>query len=244
MNNIKFSSINEALQFLSDKTGKRIIIATPSKKIYVLVGPPSVGKSTWTSKQFDTKPYIISRDDIVDQVASSKGWTYDEMFMLPPPDSKIGEVDEKYGEVVKSPPYISWSPISFDKVLEANDAVQKKFLSHVSGATSSGKDIVVDMTNMNSGSRKNALRAIKGSEGEYEKIAVVFEFKGIENIIKKVSKKRAEAAKRMGKSKNIPDNVFDMMFSSYEHPTTAEGFDKVISVDNSKALKEIADRDI
>ena len=239
-----FSSINDALQFLSDETRMRVKIATPVKKIYVLVGPPSVGKSTWISKQFDTKPYVITRDDIVDQVASSKGWTYDEMFMLPPPDAKIGEEDEKYGEVVKSPPYISWSPTSFSKVLDANDAVQNKFLSHMGGATSSGKDVVVDMTNMSPGSRKSALRAIEGSEGEYEKIAVVFEFEGIENIIKKVSKKRAEAAKRMGKSKTIPDSVFDMMFSSYEVPSTSEGFDRIISVDNSKALKEIADKDI
>jgi len=144
---------------------------------------------------------------------------------------------------VKSPPYISWSDISFDKVLDANDKVQKQFLSRVSGAAPSGKDIVVDMTNMNATSRKNALRAIEGSDGEYEKIAVVFEFAGLEQIIKKVSKKRAEAAKRMGKSKTIPDSVLDGMFSSFERPTKAEGFDQIISVDNSKALKELSEEE-
>ena len=40
------------------------------KKIYVLVGPPSVGKSTWIKNTFtDTKPYIINRDDLAEQVA-------------------------------------------------------------------------------------------------------------------------------------------------------------------------------
>lgn len=44
------------------------------KKIYVLVGPPSVGKSTWIKNTFKSEPYIISRDNIVDQVADELGW--------------------------------------------------------------------------------------------------------------------------------------------------------------------------
>ena len=35
------------------------------KNIFVLVGPPSVGKSTWIRNHFgDDNPYIINRDDI------------------------------------------------------------------------------------------------------------------------------------------------------------------------------------
>ena len=50
------------------------------KTIWVLVGPPSVGKSTWINKTFgESKPYIINRDDIAEKVAEEYGWTYDDI---------------------------------------------------------------------------------------------------------------------------------------------------------------------
>ena len=94
------------------------------------------------------------------------------------------------------------------------------------------------MTNMNSGSRKGALKAIEGNEDEYITVAVDFKFSGAEEIIKKMAAKRAEAAKRMGKSKTIPPQAFDRMFKSYEAPSKAEGFDEIISVDNIGNLKK------
>jgi hypothetical protein len=81
---------------------------------------------------------------------------------------------------------MTWAPLSYDKVLEANGKVQAIFDEKVKAAK--GKDtIVVDMTNMNSGARKGALKSIEGVEGEYHKVAVVFNFKGAEEIIKKDS---------------------------------------------------------
>jgi len=209
------------------------------KKIFVLVGPPSVGKSTWLKNTFtDIKPYIINRDDLVEQVAQQYGWTYDDLFVNPPKDSKLGDVSEKYGEVIKSPDYMSWSPLSYDKVLEANGKVTDLFNKRVSEAA--GQDnIVVDMTNMNVGSRKGALKPIQGLEDEYKKIAVVFNFKGAEDIIKKVASKRAEEAKALGKSKTIPDSAFDRMFSSFQEISPEEGFDEVINVDNTDKLRQL-----
>ena len=32
------------------------------KKIFVLVGPPSAGKSTWIQGEFDGTPYVINRE--------------------------------------------------------------------------------------------------------------------------------------------------------------------------------------
>ena len=71
--------------------------ASNRKKIYVLVGPPSVGKSTWVK---DNAPdsYIISRDDIVEKVAGEYGWTYDDMFFSPSQEEKIGDESKKYGK--------------------------------------------------------------------------------------------------------------------------------------------------
>jgi hypothetical protein len=207
-------------------------------KMIVLVGPPSVGKSTWIKSNFP-EAYIISRDDIVDLVSSSYGWTYDDMFASPPEDAKIGDEDEKYGKVIESPSWMTWSDTVFDKVFDANGNVQKLMNTRVSNAKPSGKDIVVDMTNMSANSRKSAMKAIEGSEDEYHKVAVDFKFQGAEETIKKVAQKRAEAAKRMGKSKTIPPSAFDRMFSSYEPPSTSEGFDEIMHVDNIEILKNL-----
>jgi hypothetical protein len=213
-----------------------------NKKIFVLVGPPSVGKSTWIKNTFKEAPFIISRDDIVEKVAGTYGWTYDDMFATPPEDAKIGDSDEKYGNVVEPPSWMTWAKSAFDKVLEANAKVQELFNQRNAGAKTTKENIVIDMTNMNAGARKRALDAVS-SDDAAEKIAVVFKFEGSEDIIKKVAAKRAEAAKRMGKSKTIPAAAFDRMFSSFEKPTTAEGFDKIVDVDNREMLASLANED-
>jgi len=212
------------------------------KKIYVLVGPPSVGKSTWVKQTFkDVEPYIINRDDLAEEVASQYGWTYDDMFITPPQDSVEGDTSDKYGVVVKAPSYMNWPgapKVVYDRVVEANGKVQKLFNERVSGAK--GQDnIVVDMTNMNSGSRKSALKAIEGSESDYQKVAVVFNFKGAEDIIKSVAQKRAEEAKKMGKSKTISAEVMDRMFKNYQEVSPEEGFDEIINQDNTEELKKL-----
>lgn len=210
------------------------------KKIFVLVGPPSVGKSTWIKNTFKQDPYIINRDDLVEQTAEEYGWTYDDLFVSPPEGSKEGDEDQKYGTVVKSPSFMTWQPLSYDKVLEANNKVHSLFTDRVSSAVPSGKDIVVDMTNMNAGARKGAMNAIKGSEDLYEKIAVVFQFEGAEEHIKAVAAKRAEAAKRAGKSKTIPAAAFDRMFKAFQAVSKDEGFDQIVSVDNREMLSKLA----
>lgn len=223
------------------RTLLREMIEEERRTIYVLVGPPSVGKSTWIRRTFgDMKPYIISRDDIVDDVAASYGWTYDDMFMAPPPDSSLGDTDEKYGEVVKSPPWMTWQPLSYSDVLEANNEVQSKFSDVVAQAADSGLNIVVDMTNMNARARQGALAAIKGREDEFRKVAVVFPFQGAEEIVKRVAAQRAAHVKQKGGSKTIPPAAMDRMMKSFEHVSSAEGFDEVVEFDNRDALRAIA----
>jgi hypothetical protein len=211
-----------------------------NKTIYVLIGPPSVGKSTWIKNTFgEIQPFVINRDDIVEKVAEEYGWTYDDLFSSPIKDvEKEGDKNEKYGIVIKSPAYMTWSPLSYDKVLEANGKVQDIFNKRV--VDGKGKEnIVVDMTNMNSGSRKGALKVIEGVEGEYHKVAVVFSFKGAEETIKKMAAKRSEEMKAQGKSKTIPPAAFDRMFTSFQEVSPEEGFDEVVNVDNTSELKRV-----
>ena len=225
--------LNEWRKFLKEQEEEQ-------KSIFVLVGPPSVGKSTWIENTFEEEPYIINRDDLVEQVAEEYGWTYDEMFASPPQDANVGDVDDKYGTVAESPSWMTWQDTVFDKVLEANNKIQQLFTTRVSEAVPSGQDIVVDMTNMNAASRKNALKAIEGNEPDYKKVAVVFEFEGAEEAIQAVAQKRAEAAQRMGKSKTIPPAAFGRMFGAYQQVDSSEGFDDVVSVDNREKLKDLA----
>jgi predicted kinase len=215
--------------------------AKEAKKIFVLVGPPSVGKSHWIKKTFEGKdPYVINRDDIVAKVASQIGWTYDEMYMPPSKEAKEGDFDIKYGTVVQSPPHMTWQPLSYDKVVEANEQVQDLFDKRMASAHPSGKDIVVDMTNMDAKDRQDALSSIEGAiAGEYQKIAVVFKFKGAEDIIKKVAKKRAAQALERGESKTIPPEAFDRIFQDFQEVDPSEGFDQVVSVDNINALMKL-----
>jgi hypothetical protein len=211
---------------------------TTEKKIYVLVGPPSVGKSTWINSLNNNNIVIINRDEIVEEVAEKNGLTYDDMFITPTPEtSEIGDIDPKYGEVVQAPEWMKWSELAYSRVLKINGYIQYLFNTKVEQAVNSGNDIAVDMTNMNKGSRKRALKFLGDRSDEYEKIAVVFKFQGSEDIIKKVANIRAQQYKDAGKSKTIGDNVFDMMFKSYEEPTTEEGFDDIIYVDNIKQLE-------
>jgi len=223
---------------------KEAIETTRPPRIFVLVGPPSVGKSTWIKNTFrDTIPYVINRDDIVEQVASTYGWTYDDMFVTPPEDATIGESDEKYGEVQVSPSWMTWAQSVFSLVMEANGAVQSAFNQRVSGAVPSGLDVIVDMTNMNAAARARALNAIEGRQDDYEKIAVDFKFEGAEDVIMRVAQKRAEAAVRMGKSKTIPPAAMQRMMGAYEAPSLDEGFDSIVEMDNREILRDLADQD-
>lgn len=212
------------------------------RKIFVLVGPPSIGKSTWIRHTFrDTQPYIISRDNIVDEVAASYGWTYDDMFQAPPADAQLGDVDESYGEVVSSPSFMTWQPLSYSNVLKANSDVGVLFNQKVASAADSGHDIVVDMTNMNSRARQSALTAIKGREGEFFKVAVVFPFQGAEDVVKRMAAKRSDAIRVAGGSKTIPPAAMDRMMSSFEHVSPAEGFDEIVEFDNRPMLRKLVD---
>jgi len=53
-----------------------------------------------------------------------------------------------------------------------------------------------------------------------------------------LQKKRAEVAKRMGKSKTIPPAAMQRMFSSFQDVSPEEGFDKVVPVDKIRDIEK------
>lgn len=48
--------------------------------IFILVGVPAAGKSTWVQKTFQGECVVISSDDIIEDVARSQNSTYDAVF--------------------------------------------------------------------------------------------------------------------------------------------------------------------
>lgn len=51
-----------------------------SKDIYILVGPPAAGKTTWIQKEFQGEVFTVSTDDIIQEIADEEDTTYDETF--------------------------------------------------------------------------------------------------------------------------------------------------------------------
>ena len=51
-----------------------------SKDIYILVGPPAAGKTTWIQKEFQGEVFTVSTDDIIQEIADEEDTTYDEAF--------------------------------------------------------------------------------------------------------------------------------------------------------------------
>lgn len=200
------------------------------KEIVVLVGPPAIGKSTYIAQKFDSDDvFIVSRDDIVDSVSSSKGFNYDEMFMLPPPESIPNTMVsgmEKYGLVKEAPSWMRWTKLIFSKVQEANEEINSKLQKRFKDAVESEKNIVVDMTNMTVNARKEAMKYAK--DKDYFKRAVVFSLgeSDLPELLRRM-KERSAKIEAMGGKKTIGEDVIQRMIKSFEKIDPQEGFDKV-----------------
>lgn len=176
-----------------------------NSKLFVLVGPPAIGKSTYTKKVLSSlQPVIISRDEIVEQVTKKNGMTYNEYY-------------KKFND----PSVKSLSD-------EIENILQNRFIE----AVQNNNNIVADMTHMNKRSRKKTLSLADNKQ--YEKIAVVFKFeKDMIPHLQKLSKIREKEYVLNGQTKFIPDHVFEEMINVFEPVEIEEGFDSVLLVDDS-----------
>lgn len=203
------------------------------KELVVLIGPPAIGKSTFIAKKF--KPddvFIVSRDNLVDEVSNKYGLTYDDMFVLPPSNAKLNSlIDgmEKYGIVQKAPPWMKWTPVVYERVQNANSEINKLLEQRFKDSVTSGKNIVVDMTNMNTNSRRNALKHAHGLD--YYRRAVVFTMQDsdLPELLRRM-KTRSEKIKQQGGSKTIGEDVINKMIANFEKVSPEEGFDKIDTI--------------
>jgi len=174
----------------------RYVRVNPVATTYILVGPPSIGKSTWVRRNLPNA-FVINRDDLVEQVGGENDLTYNQMFE--PKNKPLQD--------------------------EVNRRLEKRFQ-----VARSQPEVVVDMTNMSTWARKNALDKLGRNR---QAIAVVFDFRGHENeVIRSAQRRTAE----LRGEKEIPLPVLQRMMQQFEYPTRQEGFSEIVVVDPTPAL--------
>jgi predicted kinase len=200
------------------------------KEMVVLVGPPAVGKSTFIKSKFPPGDvFLVSRDDIVDDVAGSLGMTYDDMFEMPPESSAIGSMvpgKEKFGVVLAAPQWMRWTTKVYSKIQEANNSINGRLEERFKRAVDSGKHVVVDMTNMTVGARRGALKYIHGKDFFRRAVVFTLQESDIPELLRRM-RSRSDQIKANGGSKTIGDDVVARMIKSFQKIGPEEGFDKV-----------------
>ncbi len=227
--------MQEKKQWLEDVSQEEFGIEnhTNKKEIIVLVGPPAIGKSTFIKNKFPKGSVsLVSRDDIVDEISGSMGLTYDNMFETPPEDSVIGQPvpgKEKFGVVEKAPTWMKWAEKVYSKIQEANNLINQTLEERFKNAVDSGRNVVVDMTNMTANARKNALKYVQGKD--FFRRAVVFTLQNsdLPELLKRMTA-RSETIKAAGGSKTIGSEVINRMIGSFQKISPEEGFDKVDTI--------------
>jgi predicted kinase len=154
--------------------------------LFMLIGAPGTGKSTWVSnQQLDwSRTVLVSSDGHIEEYAKSQGRTYSDVFK----------------EYMGTATQLMMNDIT--------DAINKDY------------DIIWDQTNMSAKARKRKLQAIPL---HYEKYALVFELPD-----------ETEHARRLASrpGKNISPDIINNMVKSFNMPTTDEGFDQIITINN------------
>jgi hypothetical protein len=221
---------------------KHLKESTGNKILYVLIGPPASGKSTWikqniTSKNLDYA--IVSRDDIILQKIHPKyGIGGKELYGTKPPETaKVGDVDPQHGEVFLSPysgkpRYKKYHDINSELDTYEQEA-RKEALSH--------DVIVVDKLNLSTEQRKDAL-AIVAKNPEYKKVAVVL-YPDLEKLKAGEEKRAAAIAAQGGQppKKMDPEYLkkkFEEVSAITDELLRSEGFDQIIKPTPAANLSE------
>ena len=208
-----------------------------AKHLFVLIGLPSVGKSTWISENVPDA-HIVSSDATMERAAAKHGFTYDNLFDGYPTDEQIesGYVHPDFGPIGDQ--QIDWKKGRSPKAFQLTNAAEKEADEELKAirvaAATSGKPIVIDMMNTSAGGRKFQVSKLNLPD-DYIKVGVVFQSEGSEDDILALSKSRNIFGQmNTGAKKTIPDHVFHR---DIEMPQPGE-FDKVIYVDNRGKIKD------
>ena len=221
---------------------KHLKEGTGSKILYVLIGPPASGKSTWIKQNIISKNLdyaVVSRDDLIlNKIHPKYGIGGKELYGTKPPDTaKAGDIDPQHGEIFLSPysgkpRYKRYHDINSELDTYEQQAKQEAVKHDV---------IVVDKLNLSAEQRKDALNIVRNNP-EYKKIAVVL-YPDLEKL-KAGEEKRAAALATQGglPSKKIDADYLKKKFEEVSAITDellrSEGFDEILKPTPAANLSE------
>jgi len=241
MENIIRAWINEAKKKKTEKA---------NKSLFVLIGPPAVGKTSWIAANIENEniPFtVISRDQIIeDQIFPKYKLTNNELYALnPPEDAEVGKIIpgmEKFGIVVQRSDGKKNFANSMSANAEKENLIKKEYESAIRIVNQLSEEdpynIVIDAINATPLERQRVLNKFSSIKN-LNKIAVFFKFEPYKEQIAKRAEKRAQDMKKeFGSSfdRAVPTKVYDAIFKRIQKPTEAEGFDDIVSYDSFKGV--------
>lgn len=179
------------------------MVAVPTKKLFVLIGLPFSGKTTWAREFVGDSVAIISRDVILENMqkdVSMRTRLLIEAQNILVPESHMFDSREKN----------AW-----------NDVGTREYIRHVSEKIcASGEDVViVDGTHLSKDSRK-----FVAMDFGRKKIALVI------GTSKDVCIDRWRHARTSGIRSSITEDLIQKMDALREEPSETEGFDEILLV--------------
>lgn len=222
------------------------------KQISVLIGPASIGKTTYL-KSKGLPPEItasISRDDIVDRISEKYNYTYNELFLFPPSGSAIGSIVpgfEKYGTVIETPEVARHvSPISYSTINDVNSEIHNTYYNDFEKAVNDPniQFITLDRVHMLKKERDVYFPFLEGKREEFNVTAILFNFKDADvlDVISELSEKRRKEVEQTGRFKTVPREIQQRMIDRYENVTIEEGFDSIQHVDTLPMLRKLLNK--
>ncbi len=177
----------------------------PTKRLFVLIGLPFSGKTTWAQKFIGNSVTIISRDEILEHINTDvalRARLFVEAQNIIVPESKIFNSREKN----------SW-----------NDVVTFEYVRQVTLDILKNKSdvVIVDGTHLSHASRKFC-----SNDFGRKKIAVLFDTKKVVCI------DRWKKASVSGIRSSITEELINKMDTLREEPQLSEGFDEILKEKN------------
>lgn len=192
-------------------------------KVHFLIGVPCSGKSTYRAKHFK-HCFVISRDDIREQIQVEKNVDYADFFVKPldtDPEShpKFGyKTNDGHWSFVKEINYI------MDKRYNQLLDTAKKLITQ-------GTEIVIDLLNLRSKERLILIDLFKSISTKITFHAYVFEFENNLPLILKLNQKRFEETNKL-----IPEHLYTFFIEGYQKPEE-EVFESIEYIDGLSFLK-------
>ena len=230
--------------FTFDPKSDKFVEKPESKevKLFVLIGPPAVGKSTWEKKYFAGIPESsilrINRDILIEKMFLSTGFSNKQLFTPVPADLPSDYVHPEFGRVIEYE-FNNKVRRAYEKPYKAANSINEKYYKLIMEAVSGYYDyVLLDGIYATPDDRKRAVDLLSAIPN-LEKIAVYFESKGHEEEIIGRSEKRAEKMKTefpivKGKyfDRTIDKEQYKGIFEKLTPPTYDEpaNFDTIMNV--------------